>query len=418
MSIKAEIIIAKTWKLQLGRLLQLHGIEQKAIVQFARQQGVQTSPAVVNKIINKNEWPKTEALVSQIIEVVEQFATEKFDLDQVEVKSIWNFDESDGITRNMLVDAHNMQSHRARYGQEKVKQFSAPRNEMLTQKAMVHFGLPAQPFENEINDIDDIFMNDHLSQIRESMISAALGGNMMAVIGECGSGKSILYEVYKDDIENEHPNCQIIEPATLDRKKITSASVSTAVLHALNVKRVPNSNEERDRLIREEVKRLSKENRRFVILVDEAHNLHWEILKLLKCMREAAGNLRKAIGVILIGQPELEAALSGTNTREFSWRCKRHYMQPIGDDLKPYLTFKLARLHKAFSDVFTDDAIAAMQQRLSGSKSVGVGRLAKEQDMTYLLHVNNLCNSAMNTAAKVGEPKVNAEIIELCKAVV
>ncbi|WP_143869912.1 ExeA family protein [Catenovulum sediminis] len=406
--------IPKTWHLRLGRLLAARGINQKNICPFAQTKGVQVSPAVINRIIKNNEWPKRENFCAQIKSVCEQFAVEKLECTAENVSDIWAEDTKGGVTVTEVHEAMHMKRTKAQ-AEEPTTEFIAPENEMLEHNTIKHFGLAGQPFDNEINCLEDIYLNQSLLMNKEAMINAATTGGMISIIGECGSGKSILKELFVDELEDEHPYCQIIEPATLDRHRITTSSVTAAVFEALHIDSIPQSIEQRDRLIRREVKKLAKEGKRFVFLVDEAHALHYSVIKQLKCLREAAGNLTKVIGVILLGQPELHETLSGSNTREFSWRCKRMETRALGDETQAYIEFKLKRARKAFDDVFSDDAVAAIKQRLCGSRSNGINRNNSIVDMTYQLHVNNLCNEAMNVAARVSEPLVSAAIIKKCR---
>lgn len=407
--------IPKTWHIKLGRLLAARGIGQKQLCPFAAENGIQVSPAVINRIIKNNEWPKRENFCAQIKMVCELFAVAQLDCTPDNVVDIWDEDTKNGVTVSEVHEALHMKRTRSQAETNKTTEFIAPENEMLEHNTIKHFALAGQLFDSEINSLDDIFLNQGLLMNKEAMINAAITGGMVSIIGECGSGKSIMKELLYEELEDEHPYCQLIEPATLDRHRITTSSVTAAVFEALHIDNIPQSIEQRDRLIRREVKKLAKEGKRFVFLVDEAHALHYSVIKQLKCLREAAGNLTKVIGVILLGQPELNETLSGSNTREFSWRCKRLETRPLADETKPYIEFKLKRARKQFDQVFTEDAVDAIRQRLSGTRSNGIHRSNVVVDMTYQLHVNNLCNEAMNIAARVNEPLVSAAIINKCR---
>jgi len=147
-----------------------------------------------------------------------------------------------------------------------------------------------------------------------------------------------------------------------------------------------------------------------VLIIEEAHDLSVPLLKFLKRFWELEDGFRKLIGIILIGQPELKLKLDermNWEAREVIRRCELVELEPLGHDLEAYLSFKLKRVAKSLDDVFTSDALPAIERRLTQSNEA-----QQTVSLAYPLSVNNLVVRAMNLAATLGIPKVSAEVIE------
>ena len=120
------------------------------------------------------------------------------------------------------------------------------------------------------------------------------------------------------------------------------------------------------------------------------------------------------IGVALIAQPELAERLSSQNAevREVMQRCEIVQMEPLDNDLEPYLRHKLGRSDVKLEDVLEADAIDAIRARLVQIPRGGKGSDAVS--VCFPLVVNNLVCRALNAAAKAGWPKVDAQVIAGC----
>ncbi|RNL99565.1 hypothetical protein EF878_21190, partial [Dickeya undicola] len=80
---------------------------------------------------------------------------------------------------------------------------------------------------------------------------------------------------------------------------------------------------------------------------------------------------------------------------------------PLDNSLEEFLTFKLARAGKKLADIIDASAIDAIRARLSNQLG---GR--KSVSLLYPLAVSNLVIAAMNLAADIGVPVVNADVVK------
>ena len=92
-------------------------------------------------------------------------------------------------------------------------------------------------------------------------------------------------------------------------------------------------------------------------------------------------------------------------------RCELVELQPLrGEDLTAYLRFKFARAGVEDLDkIITEDGVEALRVRLTGQDS---RRGRDGVSLCYPLAVGNFMTAAMNQAAELGVPCVNADVIQ------
>jgi type II secretory pathway predicted ATPase ExeA len=281
---------------------------------------------------------------------------------------------------------------------------------MLTANAKKFFKLRRDPFENEIASLDDVFWIDPYRVVLEDMLLAATAGSMVALFGECGSGKTIIRRTFIHNIKRDNPEMILIQPARLDRKKITAESISTAICRALQIKHKPSA-EERDAAIEEALIQSANNGHLHLLIIDEAHDLSLDVIKLLKRIWELTHGFQRVMGIVLIGQTELKKKLDGQTVREFTWRCNQIAMAPLGTFVPDYIKHKLARVGLDASTIFTDEAMCAVRGKCYGIIKHGIALDESHLDRTFPLSVNTWVAKAMNLAASIGEHKITDELI-------
>lgn len=89
-------------------------------------------------------------------------------------------------------------------------------------------------------------------------------------------------------------------------------------------------------------------------------------------------------------------------------RCEVAELRPLNGNLEDYLTLKFKRVGKQLNEIFDQDSFEALRTRLV-QRQRGSNQVIS---MMYPLVVNNAIRKAMNVAADIGNPKVNAELIK------
>lgn len=411
-----QVVIERDWKIRLGRMLANKGLSQACVVEWMRDHcNLTISTATLNLIIKHSQWPKKKQ--DAIHNALQRFAVENALVAPSQAHLIFLDDPSEqaitaGAKWRALFKARGYQQQFEEDLNGRVLT-QLPEPEMLTLKTKKHFGLFNDPFENEIYSMDQVFLSQSHRYAVEHMIQAARMGSMLCIYAECGAGKTTLRRVFNERINQLHPEVRIIEPARIDRSEIGANTISEAIMRELQVNKKPKSSEDRDAIIRKVLTESYKAGNRHVLVIDEAHDLPDEVIKQLKRIWELADGFTKFIGIVLIGQNEMEKKLKNHFIREFTYRATQLVIKPLGNDLRDYIALKLKACHKNPQDLLTDDAYSAMQTLLTGTRRFGAntGKADEIVDMSYPLNVNTLMKNALNLAASLGETKISGELI-------
>lgn len=296
------------------------------------------------------------------------------------------------------------------------------RNETLTPAARRHFKLSRSPFVDDIQSREDVFASQHGRYVRAALLDAAANHGFIAIVGESGSGKSTLREDLEERIREERRPIIVIKPYVLAMepndtrgKPMKAGQIAESIARTLapNVQ-LKSSPDARYRQVHELLKSSRAAGYSHLLVIEEAHRMPLTTLKHLKNFMELKDGLRRLLGVCLIGQPELRLLLSEQNpeVREIVQRCEQITMEPLDADLEGYLTHKLDRAGVKLADVLEADALDAIRTRLISMPRGG--RASDAVSMCFPLVVNNLVCRALNAAAQVGYPKVDAQVIAGC----
>ena len=232
-----------------------------------------------------------------------------------------------------------------------------------------HFGLAAEPWKGFHLATADLDAIGALAR------AAAADQSMVQVVGPHGSGKThaVLHEL-------QHVGADVVRVERLDRERTTMSDVITALVEQLSDERVRHSGEARTRQAR---RLLGLSRRPVVVVVDDAHVLHYSTLSGLKRLRELSWAGRKAplVGLVLCGQKDRCAGLPEVGLRTS--------------------TFTLGGLT-------TEEAETALQ-RVCGSvlEAGAIRRLAAAAPGRVWIELQDTADLALTIAAARGETKVS-----------
>ena len=137
--------------------------------------------------------------------------------------------------------------------------------------------------------------------------------------------------------------------------------------------------------------------RRVILIIDEAQNLDAATLEELRTLSNINAGRHQVLQIILVGQPELKAALARPELSQFSQRVVAHYaLKPLTEaETIGYIHHRLAHVGGR-PDLFSPEAC-----RLIHRHAQGIPRL-----------INLLCGTALVYAYAEEKKQVNADTIQ------
>ena len=281
--------------------------------------------------------------------------------------------------------------------------------EMIGQDVLKYHKIFRNPFIDDIQKDTDVYMSEEHRYIEAAMLDAARHGGFLAVIGEVGSGKSVMRRKVIEHLKREG-NTLVIYPQTIDKTRLTAASICDAIIQDISSQRCKVKLEAKSRQVRELLLDRAKSGYRAALVIEEAHDLNVNTLKYLKRFYELEDGYRKLLGIILIGQTELKHTFNeSTNVdmREVIRRVQIAEIRGLNGHLAEYLSVKFKRVGKDIADLFGDGAIDALGRRLTSKSRDGKRTVSH----AYPLLVNNYVARAMNLSFEMGEPMITADVV-------
>lgn len=255
------------------------------------------------------------------------------------------------------------------------------------------FGLSENPFSLSP---DPAFL--YRSSMHEEALANLIYGvqsrkGFIVLTGEVGTGKTTMLECLREFLESQHAEFaflfnsrinsdQFFEMIAYDLDLRCSRTSKTEVLFALNHLLIQQANE----------------GRTTVLIVDEAHNLEWDVLEEIRLLGNLENRRGKLLQIILAGQPELDRKLDAPNLRQLKQRIVLRY------NLRPFveaetIEYIFSRLEKAGMEaptVFPQDILREIHLR-----SQGIPRL-----------INAICDNLLLTAFALESRTATLDMLE------
>ena len=286
----------------------------------------------------------------------------------------------------------------------------------LTENARRQFALFTNPFVGEVTSNAEMFINGNIRFVREVAWQAAVGARMVAIVGESGAGKTTMLDDLKDNILRERKSVVCIEPSMegaeetdTKGKTVKAVDIHTAIIRTFNAKASVASNAEaRSRQVNAALTESCSSGHSHLLIIEEAHALPVPTLNHLKRLHEKMRLGRKPmLGILLVGHPELEKKLTRWDVREVMQRIEIARLPPLSADLSAYLQCRAGVAGRKLDEFITPEGVDELRSRLTVQ---GTGEHA-QMSMLYPLNINNWMSTALNTAADLGAPRVDRDVV-------
>jgi general secretion pathway protein A len=146
----------------------------------------------------------------------------------------------------------------------------------------------------------------------------------------------------------------------------------------------------------------SRQGRTAVLIVDEAHNLEWEVLEEIRLLGNMENRQGKLLQIILAGQPELDRKLDAPNMRQLKQRVLlRCNLEPFSlRDAVSYIESRLHRVGMPNQTVFPEELMVEIHMRTQGIPRV----------------MNGVCDNLLLTAFAMERKTCDLEMLdEVCR---
>jgi MSHA biogenesis protein MshM len=226
-----------------------------------------------------------------------------------------------------------------------------------------HFGLKRPPFK--ITPDTSLFYegNQRGAALEALMYAIRSGEGIIKVVGEVGSGKTMLCRMLEVRLANDVDVIYIANPS------LSPDNILHVIAHELQLD-VNNSMSKVDVMQKIQAHLLQKhaKNRQVVLFVEEAQSMPIETLEEIRLLSNLETDENKLLQMVLFGQPELDEKLSVPHIRQLKERITQSfYLSPFPpEDTLQYLNFRLRAVGYKGPDVFNKKTAGAVKRYSNG----------------------------------------------------
>ena len=226
-----------------------------------------------------------------------------------------------------------------------------------------HFGLDRPPFKIT-PDTSLFFKGNQRGAVLEALMYAVTSGEgIIKVVGEVGSGKTMLCRMLEVRLTDRVDIVYIANPS------LSPDNILHVIAHEMGLD-VKNSSSKLDVMqqISEYLLERHADNRQVVLFVEEAQSMPIETLEEVRLLSNLETEHSKLLQMVLFGQPELDEKLAQDHIRQLKERITHSfYLDPFPpNDTLEYLNFRLRSVGYRGPDVFNRKTANAIKKYSGG----------------------------------------------------
>jgi type II secretory pathway predicted ATPase ExeA len=226
-----------------------------------------------------------------------------------------------------------------------------------------YFGLDKAPFKIT-PDPEFFFSGSNRGAVLEALLYAvARGEGIVKVVGEVGSGKTMLCRMLERELPGE---CEIIYLANprLSPNEILHAIAIELKLQVANTA----SKIEVMRLLHGYLLEKHAHNRSVVMFIEEAQGMALETLEEIRMLSNLETTQEKLLQIVLFGQPELDDKLRLHEIRQLKERITYSFnLAPLNrTEIRDYLNTRIRTSGFRGTELFSTGAIRSLEKLSSG----------------------------------------------------
>lgn len=259
-----------------------------------------------------------------------------------------------------------------------------------------HFGLDAPPFKIT-PDPQLFYAGSERGLVLEALVYAiSQGEGMVKVVGEVGSGKTMLCRMLPEKLP---PHVEVLY---LANPRLTPDTI----LHAIALEmRLPIAQQNAAnhlqvmQALQQSLLEKHENNQQVVLLIEEAQGMPINTLEEIRLLSNLETTRNKLLQIVLFGQPELDANLAVQEIRQLRERITHSfYLSPLSRQaLTEYLDFRMRAVGYRGPSVFAKNALKHLHKYAQG----------------LLRRANILADKALLAAFSDGSHQVLAKHVQL-----
>jgi len=250
-----------------------------------------------------------------------------------------------------------------------------------------HFGITENPFSIIPNPSYLYMSRRHQDALAHLLYGVGGNGGFVLLTGEVGTGKTTLCRALLEQLPENTDLALILNP------KLTEAELMAAICDEMRIPYPPGTTSLKDffDLMNHHLLQAHAKDRNPVLMIDEAQNLHPDVLELVRLLTNLETAHKKLLQIILVGQPELNSTLAQKHMRQVSQRITaRFHLDPLNaQETRRYIDHRL-NIAGLTPQVFSNGAVQSIHK-----SAQGIPRL-----------INSICDRALLAAYVEGDKKV------------
>lgn len=225
------------------------------------------------------------------------------------------------------------------------------------------FGLRDDPFSLSPDPSFFYRSEQHEEALSNLIYGVQARKGFIVLTGEVGTGKTTMLECLRDWLAQQN-----IEFAFVFNSRINPGEFLHMIAYDFDLRCDQKSKPEVLSALQEMLFSQAERGSTAVLIVDECHNLDWEVLEEIRLLGNLENRRGKLLQIILAGQPEFDRKLDAPNLRQLKQRIVLRYnLSPFDEgDTTRYIETRLATAGMPKQTVFDTDLIHEIHRRSQG----------------------------------------------------
>jgi general secretion pathway protein A len=226
------------------------------------------------------------------------------------------------------------------------------------------FGFTESPFNLSPDPAFFFRSEQHEEALANLVYGVQARKGFIVLAGEVGTGKTTMLECLRDYLESQY-----IEFAFLFNSRVNTEQFFEMIAYDLNLPCARTSKTEVLFALNQLLVEQAHLGRTVVLIVDEAHNLEWDVLEEIRLLGNLENRNGKLLQIILAGQPELDRKLDAPNLRQLKQRIvlRTNLHAFTLRDAVEYIQSRLERAGMLNQTVFSEELMAEIHLRAQGT---------------------------------------------------